>query len=195
MRKHKPNFFPPFTLIRAGGAETYVFDNMNALASFVSQYRIRVEEYHVSSIADKVFRDYKSLGFFGYTPTYNDWIVRDDLGQIVTDNDLYERPNYHTRWWYKGEREKLHAAELGLPIPGTGKRRRWWRGCYRNMRHMSKTRAMAISIDCEREENVRIKGNLDNKNNYIDPWDDYPRGSRYNHNWKQYRKTQWKEKS
>lgn len=48
----------------------------------------------------------------------NDWIARDALGAVVDSQDIPEaarRP-----WWLRALRETQHAAERGLPIPGTG---------------------------------------------------------------------------
>jgi hypothetical protein len=52
----------------------------------------------------------------------NDWIVRDDRGQIVKYDDIPSLP-YSGGWWIRKQEERKAAAEKGLPIPGTRKRR------------------------------------------------------------------------
>lgn len=57
-----------------------------------------------------------------YTVIEYDWIMRDDWGRVVKPQEvaLPSSP-------YDHHRKARRAASLGLPIPCTGKRRRWHR--------------------------------------------------------------------
>lgn len=52
----------------------------------------------------------------------NNWIVRDNRGRPVDSQDFYVPYVWPHGYRWTAERQK--AAENGLPIPGTGKRRR-----------------------------------------------------------------------
>lgn len=79
------------------------------------------------------------------------------------------------------------AAERGLPIPYTG---RTSGGHYfRQPRHMSAYRAAAAAEVDDRQDRARIRGRL-----HLPPnaYDDIRSAARYNHNWKRFRRTQWR---
>ena len=61
---------------------------------------------------------------FTHRSIITNWIVRDDLGQIVNADDWINQ-FYPKRisYWERRCRKIAQAMELGLPIPGTGRRK------------------------------------------------------------------------
>lgn len=50
-----------------------------------------------------------------------EWIARDSFGRIVESRDLPDAPRATIGWWNKRQIVARHAAERGMPIPGTGR--------------------------------------------------------------------------
>ena len=100
------------------------------------------------------------------------WIVRDDWGRPVDYNDIKPVYNYSS-YWKRRQKEVRRCKELGLPIPGTG--RRWKRrthnapakkngGTLQRARAASKYKQEIKEYDLPK----KVRGT-----NYYDPWDWY----------------------
>jgi hypothetical protein len=191
--KRRKAFVAPFILIRKDG-KTWVYYDLSELAAAARDAQIQVHTYWY-------FYEHQSIkGPDGwkreYTRVENDFIVRDDRGSRVSSEDIRAALPSPTRrilpddWWNRRDDEKRHASDLGLPIPGTGKRRRRYGVYYRHPKFASVHRAAcALEMDDDCKE-FRVKG----RKIKLPPtnWDDIPRASLYNRNWKKFRKTKWK---
>lgn len=179
------NFTTPFILICEDGC-VIVFDTMKALREFVQDNRIVVNAYHrewFGEFSRRPITNFKNQP--GLKLRKAIWIVRDDRGQIVVPADWKIERHWHVSLY---EKDRINAANLGLAIPGTGRRGR--RNYYRMPRGNGAKRAACeahqrLDID-EVKVNRRIKVPSSN-------WDDIRRSDIYERNWKRHRKTQWKE--
>lgn len=91
-----------------GGVGAYWMEARDFFGKTTNLFRI----HHESTIRDRWYR----------SAVKNAWIVRDDRGRPVDKNEFIVQDNrsYNYRW----SEERQQAADLGLPIPGTGKRRK-----------------------------------------------------------------------
>jgi len=133
------------------------------------------------------------VGFDGRTRVdRSEWIVRDDLGRTVLREDLPDfRP---TRVGYFGRRAAAvrAAAERGLPIPGTGSRRRYSSG-YRGFRCNLAMRAAEAALADDLADWGVPDARTGRVRTHLLPqvWDDVAwRGDR--RSWKDHRRTQWR---
>lgn len=175
------DFTAPFILINQDGS-TMVFDSLTDLAAV----RTTIDKHHV---------DHITRYLTGETVTYyNEWIVRDDRGKIVTQDDVREAARKrHGSHYYRRETyldKKRHAASLGLPIPGTGHGRGGYGHYLRHPKTLQNNRLReAISRD-ERDAEFRVKGKVKLLPNL---WDDVVRTDIGHRSWKRHRTTQWKD--
>ena len=169
------SFLSPFLLIHIDG-HVDVYADLETLARAVREARILISTYHIESIT----------AFFGKRERYtNNWIVRDDRGQIVTREAVNAALPYRRRYWQSRYDNVRHAEALGLPIPGTGRGHPY---CYfRRFKFIGNNRARAAQLTDER-------GNFRTKKIQLMPsnWDDYGRADWYDRTWKRHRKTQYK---
>ena len=64
---------------------------------------------------------YRDMPHLVFGASRNEWIVRDDWGAVVAPDDL-PTPSRRDPWWKKRHDQARHAASVGAPIPGTGRR-------------------------------------------------------------------------
>jgi hypothetical protein len=175
-------FVPPFLLIAPDGGVELIEDwsslGMRCLALRVSQERYGP-------------RHWTADGWVLIAPP--DWIVRDLYGRIV-DPGAVDDAKPPCPWRRSREAKRLaarHAAELGLPIPGTGKRERWFGTHFRFPRHMGAERAAVAAENDDREDGIHA-GNIPVPPN---AWDDILRSDLKERNWKRHRQTRWRKAS
>jgi hypothetical protein len=184
----KSTFTMPLILIRSNG-ETILFNDFESLAVIIYSSKIEVSKTH----ADRQLISYYIDGerHIRIQDVYNEWIVRDDRGNIVTIEDISEYAPWksrHQKYLEEKKKKLQHCQDLGLPITNT---RKWWRGgsCYRVPHHIAAWRdKYAFDADYRGE---KIKS-LSKEELPPTQYDDCIRGSLYNRNWKKYRKQQWK---
>jgi len=174
------DFNPPFLLIRQDGSVTE-FSDLVSLACAWRESGITVSEQHTS-------RDSASGGV--RIATFGEWIVRDDRGGTVREDDIRAAAPYRSvGYWRKHAGLRSHAEALGLPIPFLRKGRRVYRihrhphgiGCYREH----------ASVAVGRDDDVMIRGRIK-----LPPtaWDDIVRANTCDRSWKRFRKTRWRAK-
>ena len=101
------------------------------------------------------------------------------------------KPKYsgYETWWRKGSNHSLPRYRIDT-IPGT---KNWKAGgrMFRNFRHIQEHRELEAMENDEYciEYNIRPRGKRKNRPS---PWDDFKCEYWNNHNWKRFRKTQWK---
>jgi hypothetical protein len=112
--------YPVVALNRDGTTE--LLYNHEEVCEFVRKRRVgatwELRTYRRLYFRGEFIRDYFTKSF--------DWILRDDLGRKL-DPDYFPTTysvGYWSKRWEKRQEDKSHAAEVGLPIPGTGKRKR-----------------------------------------------------------------------
>jgi len=135
----------PLIAIHGDGETTlaYTEDEARALR------RLRAQPSHVHSY--RVF-----VGFRGGLPIHevrterSDWIIRDDAGRVVHSAEL---PDFDRGVGWYGRRLRLaqEASERGLPIPGSGKRRRYGRG-FRAFRINTSMRAAEAGLAADLDD-------------------------------------------
>ena len=120
------------TAINAKG-KTRIFSDAEAFRKFafdhtnggVGAYWMEARDFFLNGSAGKLIRIYRESTIterWYRNGVKNNWIVRDNRGRPVDKKD-FEVP-YVSRYGYRWTQERQHAADNGLPIPGTGKRRR-----------------------------------------------------------------------
>lgn len=111
------------------------------------------------------------------------FVMRDDFGKALTALDFQPLRPYRTKG-YRRWRETWNGEG---PVPHTG---RWRRGghYFRAVRFAPEMR-LSIPVKEDGEPAPRPSRNFAN---LPDSWDDYPVRSRWNNNWKRYRRQQWK---
>lgn len=135
----------PLVAIRDDGETivAYTEDEARALR------RLRIQPTHVHSY--RVF-----VGFRGGLPVHevrterSEWIVRDDAGRVVHHAEL---PDFERGIGWYGRRLRLaqEAAERDLPIPGSGKRRRYGNG-FRSFRINASMRAAEAGLAADLDD-------------------------------------------
>lgn len=123
--------FPVIATHRDG--DTVLLYDLMELSSFVRGRRVGSNWFGIPSTRFGI-PTYRALEVVQY-----DWILRDDAGRPIDwcAVDLPELPNwrfggfYATRYKYYAKRRKelQNAIDKGLPIPGTGKRKRGRHSC------------------------------------------------------------------
>ena len=183
-RRHEVVFLPPFTLIRYDGTTRVVYD--------LCEINVRIGDFRTWVHYPPSYKD--GYPYRTHSITYiNEYICRDDRGQIVTDDDVAKAKAAKAgpgSYYKKYRLPIIRAMELGLPIPRTGVRR-WHRPrlpAYMRFKRM----ANAAENDMRDEEicDYKIKGKV--RVPPVDPYDDFERASGYDRSWKRFRKTQWK---
>lgn len=126
---------------------------------------------------------------------YHDYIVRDEVGEIITVDDLKDaRKPRHNKWNTRHD-DKVHITEKffrKMPIPHTG--RGGWRSGYRHVRTRSEIRENEFLKYDEDAIEYDIKPRTRRTQDLPTLWDDIWRNDYRSRNWKRHRKTQWKEK-
>lgn len=169
------SFTPPFILIRNDGWAAE-FSDLVTLCSAIREAKICVEKYHVVYFHDADIEQYI-------------WIVRDDNGNIVTQDDICNAVPRRRDWLERHNRILTQAAVIGLPIPYTGKKRHG--GYFRAPKTFNILKSISAIMVDERHSDIRPKGKIKIVPN---SWDDITKSSNYNRNWKRNRKTKWKNK-
>lgn len=121
----------------------------------------------------------------------HEWIIRDDEGRIVQHAEL---PDFERGVGWMGRRLRLAqaAAERGLPIPGSGKRRRYGAG-YRLFRINTAARAAEAALSTDLKDWGVSHMKVGRVRTHLLPqiWDDVPwRSNR--RCWKDNRRTRWR---
>lgn len=132
-----------------------------------------------------------------------DVVVQDDAGKPVPPAWLrseYEKAFPHRFRRGSWNEQKDHAATLGLPIPGTGKRR-WRGGWLRRPSHIGMYRAnedlaeqVKDAMEDEEGWGNMVRRSLCTSNEHHPPnaWDDFCRADIKERNWKANRRTRWR---
>jgi hypothetical protein len=144
------NILYPVVAINRDGTTELLY-NYEEVCAFVRTHRVgNTWEFHT-------YRAVYSRGEFtrDYFTKFFDWILRDDRGRKLSPNDFPTTYSvgYWSDRWEKRQEEKRHAAETGLPIPGTGKRKRRRCRCLEACSGNKRQRA-AETVD----ENMRSNG-------------------------------------
>lgn len=191
LRRRKA-FVAPFILIRNDG-KTWVYYDLSELAAAARDAKIYIRAEFWYFYECRTIKGPTGKWDREYVRVENDFIVRDDRGTRVSPEDIRAATppvRGMPHWLDRHTDQKHRASELGLPIPGTGKRRRRYGVFYRHMKFIGTHRA-ACALEADEDcKEFRVKGGkvkLPPTN-----WDDIPRASLYNRNWKKFRKTQWK---
>jgi hypothetical protein len=168
----------PFLLIQQNG-RVIEFDDLRSLARAVRARRLGIAEHHIL---------YHTSQNGYHSTTGCEWIVRDDFGTVLGIAAINSALPPHQRH-YRGayHKEQVHAARLGLPIPGTGKRGARNRTILRRPHCHRALRAHAAMV--AEHADIRPKGTI--KRPPTD-WDDRVRSDASARNWKCQRKTRWK---
>ena len=187
----------PLFLINSSG-KTVEFTDLCSMAYYAFDKVIYVARYHV---------EYHIIG----NPTRAEWIARDFRGRVILeahlqaalrvqreinrglsdaeicDHTLLSR-TYRSR--FHQTPQAIRAAELGLPIPNTGKRGRGnW---YRRPHHIASWRDWDNLEDAKAEVASEYGVNLRGKaHRPPSSWEDRVRADHRNRNWKEFRKTRW----
>lgn len=121
--------FPLIAINRNG--ETRIFNDADSFREFAFDRKnggvggYWMEHYGCFwGIKPKLTRAYSEWGVETFRGAENNWIVRDNCGKVVNKKD-FEVPH---KWTWQRHLDARHAASLGLPIPHTGKGRRWRSG-------------------------------------------------------------------
>ena len=127
------------------------------------------------------------LGF-----TRHEWIVRDHHGRVVLREELPCKDGGRTGWFTRRLNAARNAADRGLPIPGTGARRRYssgYRGFAVNISMRAAEAALADDLADWGAPHARV--GRTRSHDLPQVWDDVAwRGDR--RSWKDHRATQWR---
>ncbi len=183
-----PDFVYPLVAIRDDGT-TITATSPDEAAAF---NRLRPGRQHVHG-----FMWISAIGPSGpiwrEQVTRHEWIVRDDHGATVLHEDLPRTDAPRMGWLRRQLRDAQDAAARGLPIPGTGRRRRHSAG-YRSFRTDLAMRAAEAALAGDLAdlgfEGMRVGRTRAPELPQV--WDDVPWRSR-RRCWKDYRATQWRE--
>lgn len=130
------------------------------------------------------------VGIYEPSNSYYQFIVRSELGDVITVKDLQKaRTLPKWRWISRKETVERHGEFRRSPVPFTGKRS--WGGVRRISTTPERRTAVAHSDKEMKEHGVKVRAKR-NKSNLPNTWDDY-----WRHNmrsWKKHRKHQWKQK-
>ena len=103
---------------------TILYYSLDDLRGHIKKYG----KFHQHRTYSEMSREYDTSGKYAYVfvQKYNDWVVRDDRGRVVTVNDLpkVKQRYYH---WRRSSAQFDRAMELGLPIPYTGCSKAGWK--------------------------------------------------------------------
>lgn len=121
----------PLTAINANG-ETRIFNDADSFRKFafdranggVGAYWMEAYQHFGSVRLIRLYQESTIRERWYPSAAKNNWIVRDNRGRVVDKQDFYIP--YVWPYGYRWTAERQKAAENGLPIPGTGKRR-WHR--------------------------------------------------------------------
>jgi hypothetical protein len=129
---------------------------------------------------------------WGESVTRWKWIVRDDAGRVVLHEDLPRFDKPRRGWFTKRLVAAQAAAERGLPIPGTGSRRRYSSG-YRAFAVNISMRAAEAGLAADLDDWGVGHMNVGRRRSHRLPkvWDDvaYRSDRRC---WKQHRSNRWR---
>lgn len=183
------DFTYPLTAIRDNG-ETIVAVSPEQAAAF--NY-LRPGPKHVESVlwisaitrAGPVWRKHT---------IHHEWIVRDHHGAVVLHEDLPRTNAPRHGWLRRRLLEAREAAERGLPIPGTGVRRRYRHG-YRTFRFNIAMRAAEAALRDDLAEWGVPTARVGRIRSHTLPQvcDDVQWRSDRSC-WKNYRRTQWRDR-
>jgi len=183
------NFIPKVYLIDISG-ERWKFKNLKQAANEL--HNLGYFNYWSSLIGDS-FKKYWSWSNFSYHQY--EYIVRTEIGDIVTAEDLREairkpcKRSYQGsyRWNYNPEKDFRNGPLRSVHDYGN------WRG----HRHPKTTQERRIARAHERDEDLRYYGikvrAKRNFRNLPNAWDDISHSDWGQKNWKNYRRTQYKK--
>lgn len=131
------------------------------------------------------------------TFSHYDYIVRDELGDIITRHDLVEVRNKNriAKWRFRYIEQAKVAEKYfrKLPIPYT-RCHRGGSSYYRKIRTTSEHRENDFLLFDEDALEYRIKARPRRYQDLPTSWDDIHRSDYRDKGWKRHRKHQWKEK-
>jgi hypothetical protein len=169
----------PFLLIQWNG-QVILFDDLESLARAVRADRLSIATHHVLCHTSHA-------GV--HSQTICEWIVRDDRGAVL-DKTAVEAamPGWSNQRFLRSYYKlRLHAARIGLPIPGTGRHHGRY-GNYLRSPHCHAALRAHAAMPADGTV-LRLTGRITRPpTNY----DDIPRSDANNRNWKRHRRTRWK---
>ena len=177
----------PLIAISDAGA-TYIADTPEEASEF---NHLRPGPKHVEGYS-YIERITSTGAVWGESVTRWEWIVRDDIGRVVLHEDLPRFDKPRRGWWNKRILAAQAAEKRGLPIPGTGARRRYSSG-YRGFAVNIGMRAAEAGLKADLED--WGVGHLNvgrcRSDDLPQVWDDvaYRSDRRC---WKEHRRNQWR---
>jgi hypothetical protein len=195
MCKTKPEQTPPFLLIRNDGF-CIEFDDLQSLAATCREARISISRAHVQW-AGLDYDPHDHLRAAVPWRTDNEWIVRDAMGMVLLQEDLKALAPPYRGYLTRRQDEIRLAQERNISIPHTGRSQRCYPRSHRDFRFLSVWRELL-----EQDRSMRSMGQAERPRGRLaepfDPWlnryETSHRASSYNRNWKQFRRTQWRER-
>lgn len=180
-----PQYTPKIRLIKNTG-EFWEYKNIQVAAKelyrlgYIQRYSWRYSDLIGISFND--IRSYINV----YEPVYFEYIVRTDLGDVVTTSDLKK----HLVKKFNNVDHTYYYRKDSIPYI------RKSRGKYRGIRHPKTTAERRASVDLmldddAQEYNIRPRTRR-NHVNLVNAWDDIPR--HYTRSWKKHRRHQYKNK-
>ena len=195
-----PTFVPKVYLIHRDGRK-WEYKNIEEAARVLRAANFLGDYYHAPLIGSH----FNEAKYHDYIPedepiplnTY-DYIVRDELGTIITCNELREiaSKNRTSRWRkrYLSQAEVTQKHFRDIPIPYTGRRPGY--NVYRKIHTTPEHRDNDFLNYDEDALEYNIKARPSRRKHMLPTsWDDNVRSDFGCKNWKRFRKHQWKEKS
>ena len=182
------DFAYPLAAIHANG-DTIIAATPDEAAAF---NHLRPGPFHVRGIS-YIVAICQGEAVHRETVVRHDWIVRDAYGATVLHEDLPRTDAPRHGWLRRRLLEAREAAERGLPIPGTGRRRRYSSG-YRGFRRNATMRAAESGLTADLRD-WGVEGvHVGRTRTHLLPrvWDDVPYRSGRRGGWKEHRATQWR---
>ena len=182
----------PRVFLRSRTGDTFVYDSY---LQFLSILRTDIIDYlgvHFSvMIKTPTFYHYGGQWILprepGYVAEYNGIILKPE--KVRADwRDYLERTRVVNRnnWFYRINNRIFKYRYDPVPLTGV---RHWHRGC--GIRSFKTTQERRWSLSAK-EDGIKWRGKRSFR--YLpNSWDDIPRRSTDNNNWKRFRKTQWRE--
>ena len=189
--KHNPEVY----LIHRDGRR-WVFDDIEEAAEELYRLRYITSWYNRKSQIGEHFSSVRERDWDSetneYTYYYYDYIVRDDTGVIITDEDLIVyRDRIQQRIRDNADKRTVSEFRRG-PVPHTSSKRAYYSG-YRHINTIQEIRENEFLKYDEDALEYNIKPRPE-RNNLPTAWDDISRDDWNAKNWKKHRKHQWREK-
>ena len=196
-----PKFTPKVYLIHKDGRK-WEFKNITDAANKLYKWRLYGPYNTSRALIGSQFTEHHGIIYDRNEGRYTsfshyDYIVRNELGDIITRHDLAEIRNENriAKWRYR-HLEQVETAERHfrkIPIPYTRCRRGGY-SSYRKIRTTQEHRENDFLFCDEDALEYNINARPRRYQNLPTSWDDIPRSDYRDKGWKRHRKYQWKEK-